>query len=183
MGWMDGRYSTYRDGKYIEVGTIDDVCAQLKEMVESARESRDRAREELAAMKEETWKDEQLQKMKAEVKEMKDDYWRGFPISKAESEAISEWKNQHWTNQHDAPDNATRLQKMGAIGGSYHYEFTPTSIGTIGTICCSSCMRKIHEMLYREKFQAEKTGKKFDWFQRLSTLIEEYDAEFDFQTL
>ena len=30
-----------------------------------------------------------------------------------------------------------RLRRGGTIGGSYHYEFIPTSIGTIGKVVCN----------------------------------------------
>lgn len=106
--------------------------------------------------------------MKADRDLMEADYHRGFPITEQEQKAIREWEDQHWTNQHNAPDNKSRLAKMGAIGGSFYYKFVPTSIGTSGAICCSACMEKARR----------NSGDNRD---RLRELIKEYDAEYEFQ--
>lgn len=76
-------------------------------------------------LKSETYKDEELSKMKSKYDSMKEDYYRGFPISKKESEKIKQWMNEH---------DFYKDTKIGTIGGRYTYEFQPTSLGTIGTI-------------------------------------------------
>jgi len=53
-----------------------------------------------------------------------------FNISKKEWKAIKQWQEKHIKEKHNGSDYA------GAIGGRYTYEFTPTSIGDIGTIKC-----------------------------------------------
>lgn len=184
MSWGDdGRYGTYRDGKFIEVGTIDEVCAQLKEMVMSAREDRDRARAELQAMSDEKWKDTQLQEMKQRLQSMQDDYYGGFPISTSEHKAITDWKDQHWTNQHMAPTLELRIKQSGVSGGQFFYEFHPTAIGTAGSIICSRCLNKARRQFYQEMFAAEASGEKFDPHARWGELLKEYDVEFEFQSL
>jgi len=183
MGWLDGSYSTYRDGKFISVGTIDEVCDQIKEMVMSARESRDHAISELASLKEEKWKDNELQAMKTKLDQMKEDYWRGFPISAEEAAAIRSWEDKHWTNQHQAPTTEKRLAKMGAIGGSFSYEFIPTSIGTSGLICCNTCRNKARAKAYEELYTIAKDNPKFRLADRIRELEKEYDAVFQFQEL
>ena len=62
--------------------------------------------------------------MKNKLKTMSEEYYRGFPISAEAKSRINEWKKNH---RHDG----------GAIGGTFTYEFIPTSIGTIGTIKCA----------------------------------------------
>ncbi len=82
-------------------------------------------REENARLKSDSYKDEELSKMKAELDEMKADYYRGFPISKEEQEKIDEWKKKQIQ---DSPSPRT------AIGGRFTYEFYPTSIGVAASV-------------------------------------------------
>ena len=77
---------------------------------------------ENAYLKSESYKDEEIAKIKKKWNKMQEDYNRGFPISEEEYERINKWRE----NRSIAND--------GAIGGRYSYEFNPTSIGTIGTI-------------------------------------------------
>ena len=169
---FDSKYSTYIDGKFVEIATVDEICTSIRERIKSANHRADMAQEELQKIKDEKWKDTELQEMKTQMEEAKADMHRGFSISKSELEKIHTWKDQHWTNQHQASTNEARLKKMGAIGGSFTYEFNPTSIGTFGTIYCNSCL-----------FDAEASGQKFNYNNRLRELIKEYDAEFTFQDL
>lgn len=53
-----------------------------------------------------------------------------FIISKYEAKEIENWKSEHEEKVHKGDNYA------GAIGGKYAYEFTPTSIGTIGVVKC-----------------------------------------------
>ena len=60
--------------------------------------------------------------MKEKYEKMKKAYFLGFPISEEEDKKIKEWiEKRPKCNE-------------GAIGGRYTYQFTPTSIGVIGTI-------------------------------------------------
>lgn len=54
-----------------------------------------------------------------------------FDITEDEQKAIDEWVEKHTQEKHNGNTYS------GAIGGRYTYEFTPTSIGTIGIIKCS----------------------------------------------
>ena len=155
-----GGYSISVNGKWREIhGLNDDLVEQVENLKEENKE-----------LKDEHYKDETIQKLEKEKRELQDQLYRTFSISKSENEAITEWKNQHWTNQHNAPDLTTRLRKQGAIGGSFTYEFVPTSIGTVGTIVCPAC---------REKARRN-CGDNRD---RYRELLKEYDAEFEFQNL
>ena len=73
-------------------------------------------------LKSESYKDEELSKMKEKYEKMKKAYFLGFPISEEEDKKIKEWIEKR-------PEF-----NEGAIGGRYTYQFTPTSIGVIGTI-------------------------------------------------
>ena len=82
-------------------------------------------------LKEEKWRDEELQRMKRELDEAITDLNRGFEITKEEDVAIKEWIDVHIKEKHNGKYYA------GTIGGRFTYGFTPTSIGTVGTIRCS----------------------------------------------
>ena len=79
----------------------------------------------------------ELLRMEAELKAMKEDYYRGFPISEEEQKSIREWMDKHDEEVHHARTLGDKLKLGGCCGGRYTYKFTPTSIGTIGTVKCS----------------------------------------------
>ena len=80
---------------------------------------------EIEKVKSEKYADEELSKLKSEYDKMKSDYYRGFPISEEEDKNINEWiKKQQEKN----PGSG------GTAGGRFTYRFTPTGLGTVGTI-------------------------------------------------
>ena len=80
---------------------------------------------EIEKVKSEKYADEELSRLKSEYDKMKSDYYRGFPISEEEDKNIKEWKkNQQKKNPGIG----------GAAGGRFTYKFTPTGLGTVGTI-------------------------------------------------
>lgn len=96
-----------------------------------------RLSEENSRLKNENYKDEELFKMKTQLEKMQQDYYRGFPISEEEQKSIREWMDKHDEEVHHARTLGDKLKLGGCCGGRYTYEFTPTSIGTIGTVKCS----------------------------------------------
>ena len=88
-------------------------------------------------LRDEKYKDNELLRMEAELKAMKEDYYRGFPISEEEQKSIREWMDKHDEEVHHARTLGDKLKLGGCCGGRYTYKFTPTSIGTIGTVKCS----------------------------------------------
>ena len=82
-------------------------------------------RKENERIKSEKYADAELSKMKEEYERMKKDYYRGFPISAEEDQKIQEWIEGQMKKNPSIG---------GAIGGRFHYEFLPTSIGVAGTI-------------------------------------------------
>lgn len=86
-------------------------------------------REENERIKSETYKDEELARLKKEYDQMSNDYYRGFPISEEEDKKINEWIKKQMEKHPGG---------LGAIGGRFIYEFIPTGIGTSGTIKDSS---------------------------------------------
>ena len=99
--------------------SLDSIKTRFEELVR-ANES---LFERLQELKQEKWADERLIEMQDRLETMSKEYDRGFPISVEAEARIDEWKKNH-------------LHNGGAIGGTFTYEFTPTSIGTVGTIRC-----------------------------------------------
>lgn len=103
---------------------LKDVLQEVYDHYRSVVRINERLREENERLKSETYKDEELAKMKAEHDKMKDEYYRGFPISEKEGKKIKEWMEKQTEGE----------DFKSAIGGRFHYEFTSTSIGTIGYV-------------------------------------------------
>lgn len=131
------KYATYYDGKYTEVYKLDDC---IRAILCRNKNNEDRIKyleEENKRLKDEVWKDEELQKMNTEYEKMKSEYLRGFPITAKEGKAISSWKKKHEEEVHGLTTEAKRLKAAGTIGARYSYHFVPTSIGTSGVVRCS----------------------------------------------
>ena len=128
---------------------------------------------QIAELKVENWKDTTLQEMKKEYDEMEADYWRGFPISKDEQKVIKEWQHKHINKIHNGNFYG------GVSGGSWRYEFVPTTIGVIGSICCASCYQKMLEELgNRADYETS-----FDYYGKQQGLTEKYDCKYVFSDI
>ena len=107
---------------------MDDIKKTLQQVYDHYRivcNRNDYLTKEIEKVKSEKYADEELSKLKSEYDKMKSDYYRGFPISEEEDKNIKEWeKNQ----QKKSPGIG------GAAGGRFTYKFTPTGLGTVGTI-------------------------------------------------
>ena len=81
-------YLTNNNGKVTKVPRMQDCIDAIVIRYEDALGEISRLEETNKKLRNEHYKDEELQKMKQEVKAMKEDYYRGFPITKEEEEAI-----------------------------------------------------------------------------------------------
>ena len=107
---------------------MDDIKKTLQQVYDHYRiicNRNDYLKKEIEKVKSEKYADEELSRLKSEYDRMKSDYYRGFPISEEEDKNIKEWiKNQQKKNPGIG----------GAAGGRFTYRFTPTGLGTAGTI-------------------------------------------------
>ena len=115
-----------KTGKIIfkTIHPLDESLDSIKTRFEELIQANQSLFGQLQELKQEKWADERLIEMKDKLKTMSEEYYRGFPISAETESRINEWKKNHRHNG-------------GAIGGTFTYEFIPTSIGTIGTIKCA----------------------------------------------
>ena len=116
---------------------VEDVFQELYDHYRAINSRNEYLSKEIAKVKEETYKDNELIEMKKKYDEMSADYYRGFPISEAESQKISAWMKDV------TKDEDFQTKVGGAIGGRFKYEFIPTSIGVIGTITDSFSGKKL----------------------------------------
>lgn len=88
----------------------------------------DQLRKENEKLKSEHYKDDKIKEVIEKNNELKDELRRGFYISEEEDKKLNEWISEH-----------EKIHKggHGCSGGKYTYIFTPTSLGTFGTIKCS----------------------------------------------
>lgn len=140
MSW----FYTSVDGEFTKLADMDTACEEfiknVKYHYEKCKAANDRLRKENVELRDEHYKDKELQKWRDAAHQAQDDLHRGFPISEKEWEAVKAWMEQHDREAHslDSDDDSTLVVKRGgAIGGNYKYEFIPTSIGVIGTVYCS----------------------------------------------
>ena len=126
---------TNDDGHIMEIYPIKEINKMLEQKFSDLAKRVDYFQEKYQKLKDEKWKDNELQKMKEELIKTKKDAMRGFPISEDESKAISDWIDKHEKEKHPRPEGL--FPRGGAIGGSYSYIFTPTSVGVFGTIKCT----------------------------------------------
>ena len=87
-------------------------------------------------------KDKEISKLLKENKELKNKLIKqnDFVITDREEKDITEWIESHLNEFHNSRDNIS-------IYAGFSYEFTPTSIGTVGIVKCSCgdeyCFRDI----------------------------------------
>ena len=114
-----------KDGNIWIMEDIKKTLQQVYDHYRSVCNRNDYLKKEIEKVKSEKYADEELSRLKSEYDRMKSDYYRGFPISEEEDKNIKEWiKNQQKKNPGIG----------GAAGGRFTYKFTPTGLGTVGTI-------------------------------------------------
>lgn len=114
-----------KDGNIWIMEDIKKTLQQVYDHYRSVCNRNDYLKKEIEKVKSEKYADEELSRLKSEYDRMKSDYYRGFPISEEEDKNIKEWiKNQQEKNPGIG----------GATGGRFTYKFTPTGLGTSGTI-------------------------------------------------
>ena len=131
----DTTYYTHYKGEYIQVLPVEECVKSILSRIESYEDTIERLKEENQKLKDEVWKDEELQDMKEQLDKMKAKYHRGFNITEEEDATIKEWKKKHEEEVH----GLTAPTAHGAAGGGYSYIFYPTAIGCAGVVKCNAC--------------------------------------------
>lgn len=159
---------TFRD--YADAITFEQACQIIADYINEMEEEKEKARERVKKYEEEINADARVQELQDQLQTARADLSRGFRIYEHEETAIAKWKEKHDIEAHGLNTLDKKLRAGGAIGGRYHYEFHPTSIGTACVCVCGKCQRRALR---------ESAGDYEDYVK----LKEKYDAEFDFREL
>lgn len=119
------------------IKTVENDFNSIRKYIETLEARNRLLLEENKNLKDEHYKDKKLSEMRLRLDDMQKDYYSGFPISEDERKRIKEWMDKHEEEVHNCHSLNDKLRRGGGIGGTYKYEFIPTSIGTIGTIVCT----------------------------------------------
>lgn len=165
-------------GVFVSEKTIEDYLLNIKELSKSKDNQIQKLKAENAQLKDKNYKDNELDSMKKQVESakidieiMKKDMYRGFPITEKEKTAIYNWSKKHDEKEHKNPRGY-----HGAIGGSFDYVFTPTSIGTVGVCVCKTCERRA----YAAAFSDPMIGYNRDKYKEY---MKKHNGEFIFQDI
>lgn len=123
----DNSYCAYRDGKFVEVPKIDELCLALKDKFMRQEEKIKYLSEENRKLKKGVWEKEESSRLESEYERMKHEYYNfGFPITEEEKEKIDEWAKTH-----ECKTRGTRAE------GYRKFIFSPTELGVVGEVKCS----------------------------------------------
>lgn len=140
---MDKRIYDMTSGKMIRVNDFYQFIDSIKWQYEADQNKIKLLTEQNKKLRDEKYKDEELQKLTNELEECRKEVRRGFSISEDEEKSINEWKKKHELEKHGIKTDRDRIDAHGAIGGAYTYHFLPTSIGIVGEVSCS-CGEKFY---------------------------------------
>ena len=164
------------DGKFRHIKPLSESIDNLQYWFSSLNEEIKRVSDENARLKDEHYKDEELQAMKTKMEEAiakRDEIWhdclRGFPISENEQTQIN-----NWMKKHDAEEHKNSEQYHGCSGGGFSYEFYPTAIGTSGVIVCDCCRKRAYDAAYAKGSYDRDAYQKY---------MKEHNSKFEFQEL
>ena len=125
----------YNGVKVVPVYSSEEIIDIISSKLNDMQLRIDRLTEENKKLKEDIWEKEEVAKLKAENERLRKESYNGFPISDDELKLINDFIKKH----NNPP--------MKINSCSYTYKFTPTSLGTIGTI---SYMNGLDELTFRE---------------------------------
>ena len=155
---------------YSDAITFEQACIIIANHINEVEEEKEKMRARVREYEENINADTRVIELKEQLTQAREEMYNGFRISNAEREAISKWKDKHDIKVHGLNTSEKKLAAGGAIGGRYHYEFYPTSIGTAGVCVCGRCQRKAWQ---------EAKG----IYDAYVALKKKYDVEFEFADL
>ena len=119
-------YTQNKDGKFIEVKSIEQICQYLKDVYEILEKKASYYQQQLNDYN----KDEEIQKYKAEIQEL---HSRSLLLmSDKEAKAERDFRSKHY-------EQCAWPLKSKSAGSTYIYELTGTGLGTCIKITCPIC--------------------------------------------
>ena len=120
-----------------EIESIDEAINKLKKALISLEDRNMRLQKSLETIKNEKWRDNELQDMKQKMEQAILESNYGFPLTKRERDMAYDWQRKHDTEVHFNPKGY-----HGASGGGFSYTFYPTGLGTTCNCFCNQCKAK-----------------------------------------
>lgn len=114
--------------------SVEDHCASIIEEYNRIKNTNKVLYEQIEKLKNKVYEEEYIAYLRNCLKEKEQGV--NFSISPEEHQRIKEWIKEHNKKFHNIDADKGEIRYSGAIGGSFNYIFTPTSIGTVGTIKC-----------------------------------------------
>ena len=115
-----------------QIARKENQTSYIIKNVEDGLKKRDeeivRLREENKRLKDEAYKDSELQMMKSKMQAMQEELNRGFPITEDEDTKIREWIEKHLTKRHKL-----------IMNGRFKYEFQDFAEVSVGSVVCTEC--------------------------------------------
>ena len=115
-----------------QIARKENQTSYIIKNVEDGLKKRDeeivRLREENKRLKDEAYKDSELQMMKSKMQAMQEELNRGFPITEDEDTKIREWIEKHLTKRHKL-----------IVNGRFKYEFQKFAEVEVGSVICTEC--------------------------------------------
>lgn len=108
------------------ITNVDEHLSEVRDVVQKLFADNARLVNELADVRSEKYKDEELAKMKAEVDHLEHLNRIGFSITDEEHQQIREWTSKHYEEFHHP---------------LFKYTFYPCEIGTAAEVVCQACLR------------------------------------------
>lgn len=159
---------------------VDQICQDIKDLYNKKENYILSLESELRTLKDEKWKDKEVQRLKEENERLRQANLNGFPISENQNKLLNKWIDQHYTNRHQAPaDSKRRIDMQGVSGGLFTYVFLPTAIGTSGTCRCNQCYNEVLRLVG----QPQNYSARHFYYEALENTIKQLDAEFEFQQI
>lgn len=122
-------YSAYINGEWKQVISHEDCVDMINYHHKELIDENKRLKEELNSIRQEKWKDKELQKLKQENEKLQKDLIRGFPIYEEEQEKIYEWLESHHNEKE-------KLPRKNPNHGISKYVFESYPMVTFGTVYC-----------------------------------------------
>ena len=113
--------------KFINTNPLQ-IIDDLRDSVEWLTERYEKSKEIINMMKKDVYKDEEMTRLKNEVKRLEEEMLHGYYISKDEWDKIQKWQEDWFQRKRNGNTY------MGAIGGGFTYQFHPTSIGIVASV-------------------------------------------------
>lgn len=112
-------------------GSFDECVNRLKQLDDLHQIRIKHLEDENKKLRDEHYKDSEIQKLQENLTKLKANYYRGFPITEKEMDAIHKWQKNHNEECHNSNEFG------GCGGGQFEYVFLPTGLGTSGVVRCS----------------------------------------------